>query len=307
MTIVHDRPIYPMRVVLRRTGLSPDLLRAWERRYGVVSPGRTAGGQRLYSEADVERLTLLRRATYYGHAISQLAELDNEAIERLVAEASPDLPTAHDAEEGSAIVAQCLESIEWMDGAGLDTTLRRAALGLGPVQFAEAVVSPLVKSIGDRWHAGELRIVQEHLATGVLRQVVDSLLNFGRTSSRAPVIVTATPTGQHHEVGAMLAALIAASRGWRPVYLGPDLAGEEIAVAVERSQASAVGLSLVYPVNDEAVDADLRTLANAAGGRIPIFVGGPAAAERRALLDRLGLTFLPNFSALVDRLTPVSG
>jgi MerR family transcriptional regulator, light-induced transcriptional regulator len=309
MSIVHDRPIYPMRVVLRRTGLSPDLLRAWERRYGVVAPGRTAGGQRLYSEADVERLTLLRRATYYGHAISQLAGLDNPAIEGLVAEASTDLPVGNVGNgggESGAIVAECLESIEWMDGAGLDTTLRRAALSMGPVRFAEAVVSPLAKAIGDRWHAGELRIVQEHLATGVIRQVVGSLLSFGRVSSRAPVIVTATPTGQHHEVGAMLAAMVAASRGWHPVYLGPDLAGEEIAVAVERSQASAAGLSLVYPLDDAAVDEDLRTLAQAVGGRIPMFVGGPAAAERRPLLDRLGFSFLPNLSSLVDRLAPVA-
>src|SRR5512141_668232 len=76
-------PRYPVRLVALRTGLTPHVLRAWERRYGVVSPGRTEGGQRLYSELDIERLRLLRRLTDGGHAIRRIASLPLAELARL--------------------------------------------------------------------------------------------------------------------------------------------------------------------------------------------------------------------------------
>lgn len=302
-----SRPLYPMRVVLRRTGLSPDLLRAWERRYRVVAPGRTQGGQRLYSEADVERLTLLRRATLYGHAISQVAALDNTALMRLLEEAPREPPpdAAGEAErnaDASAAVARCLEAIRWMDGAALDATLRQAALAMGPLRFAETVVSPLVTEIGERWHRGDLRIVQEHLATSVIRQVVAGLMAFSRTTGDGRILLAATPPGQIHEVGAMLAAAVAASVGWTPVYLGPDLSGEEIAVAAQRLGAQGIALGITLPGDPAEVGRDLTSLVKAVGGSVPIWVGGPGTEGLEPLLARLGIERVASMSELAERL-----
>jgi methanogenic corrinoid protein MtbC1 len=305
MTIDPTRPLYPMRVVLRRTGLTPDLLRAWERRYGVVAPGRTSGGQRLYSEADVERLTLLRRATLFGHAISQVAGLENGEIARLLFEPPvADLPGVDTTAPGEAtcVVAQCLEAVKWMNGAALDTSLRQAAMTMGPVRFTEHVVAPLVHEIGERWHGGELRIVQEHLATSVVRQVVGEMMSFARPSPDGKTLVAATTSGQLHEIGAMLAAALAASRGWRPIYLGADLAGEEIAEAAERTGADAVALSIVFPTDDGSIAADLTTLAKRIGRDVSLYAGGTAAAAQRPLLDRLGIEYLEQLSDLATRL-----
>lgn len=289
-----------MRVVLRRTGLSPDLLRAWERRYGVVSPGRTGGRQRLYSEADVERLALLRRTTLYGHAISQIAELSNEELERLLAttpvEERPGPPASGD--EAVAAVTRSLEAIGWMEGATLDAVLRQAALSLGPLRFAEAVLAPLVREVGERWHRGELRIVQEHLATSVIAGVVGSLMAFSRAAPGGPTLVSATTSGQQHELGAMMAAVIAGSLGWKPVFLGADLPGEEIALAADRLEARAVALSLVFPIEDPAIERDLTALATAGAGKIAIYAGGPTADHHHALLERLGIRRLDSLTAL---------
>ena len=75
------QPRYPLRAVIRRTGLTADVIRAWERRYGAVSPSRSEGGQRLYSEHDVIRLSLLRKATAEGHSIGEIARLDDASLE----------------------------------------------------------------------------------------------------------------------------------------------------------------------------------------------------------------------------------
>lgn len=309
MTLSIDNPVYPVRIVLRRTGLTAELLRAWERRYEVVHPGRTQGGQRLYSEADVERLLLLKRATAYGHSIGRVAQLTSEEVAGLL-ETAPELtiakPIAESSDYASSVRQRGLEALGWMDGATLDALLRQAAVRMGPVAFAEHFVVPFVREVGDLWHQGKLRIVQEHLATSTIRHVMSNLLAFTVTTPTAPVFVAATTSGQHHEIGALLAAAIAAGEGWRAVYLGPDLPGEEIAIAADRLRARAVGISIVYPVEDPAIEPDLRTLSQALGTRTPVFVGGEGSRHHRTLLDELNLRPIETFDGLRVELSRVS-
>ena len=309
MTLSMDNPVYPVRIVLRRTGLTAELLRAWERRYQVVHPGRTQGGQRLYSEADVERLLLLKRATAYGHSIGRVAQLTNDEVAGLL-EAAPQRaatrPTETSLDYSTSIRQRGLEALGWMDGGTLDALLRQAAVQMGPVAFAEQVVVPFVREIGDLWHQGKLRIVQEHLATATIRQVMSNLLAFTVTTPSAPVFIAATTSGQHHEIGALLAAAIAAGEGWRAVYLGSDLPGEEIAIAAERLRARAVGISLVYPAENPAIEPDLRALSQALGTRTPVFIGGEAARHHRSLIDRLQLRPIENLDGLRLELSRVS-
>lgn len=310
MALSHDSPVYPVRIVLRRTGLTAELLRAWERRYEVVAPGRTQGGQRLYSESDVDRLLLLKRATLYGHSIGRVAQLSNDEIAGLL-ETVPHQPeptgTEPQSDYSASIRRRCLEAVGWMDGGALDGLLRQAAVRLGPVQFAEQVVVPFVREIGEMWHDGKIRIVQEHLATATIRQVMSNLLAFTVAPASAPIFVAATTSGQHHEIGALLAAAIAAGEGWRAVYLGADLPGEEIAAAAERLRARAVGVSIVFPADSVAIEPDLRALSQALGTRIPVFVGGEGARHHRALLDQLQLRTIETLTDLRTELGRVSG
>jgi len=309
MSLGKNDPVFPVRIVLKRTGLTAELLRAWERRYEVVSPGRTEGGQRLYSEADVERLQLLKRATLYGHSIGRIAQLANHEIAGLLEAAPQPILSASTESQGDyagIVRRQCLETIGWMDGAALDSLLRQAAMRLGPIQFAEQIVAPFVREIGELWHQGKLRIVQEHLATATIRQVMGNLLAFTATAPSAPVFVVATSSGQHHEIGALLAAAVAAAEGWRVVYLGTDLPGEEIAVAAERLRARAVGLSLVFPIEDPAIETDLRAVSQGLGARIPVFVGGEGARHHRSLLERLQLRGIGSFDDLRTALSRAS-
>ncbi|MGE0439280.1 MAG: MerR family transcriptional regulator [Gemmatimonadales bacterium] len=304
-----SHPIYPVRVVLRRTGLSAELLRAWERRYGVVAPSRTEGGQRLYSESDVTRLSLLRRATLHGHAISRVAELTNQEIEELIDEATaPGVPGevgGADAIAGTARAA-AMQAIQWMDGATLDSGLRRAAMVLGPVSFAEQVVAPLVREIGDLWHAGRLRIVQEHLASTTIRQVLSGILAFTPANPDAPLFVSATTSGQRHELGAMLAATVAAAQGWRSLYLGPDLPGAEIGLAAARLRAAAIGLSFVYPAASADNAQDLAELAEAVGRNTPVYLGGAAAGAQQSAGEH-GFIIIESLKDLGTRLAAAGG
>ena len=170
----NDLPRHPVRVVAQRSGLSTHVLRAWERRHQVVSPARSDGGPRLYSDADIERLTLLRQLTSHGGAIGQLAQLPREELARL-ARADQAERVGEGAAEGEGEAARWRESalraIEALDGVSLRRQLERGVVALGVHPFLDRVVTPVLIEVGQRWRSGAMGIAHEHLATAVFRQV----------------------------------------------------------------------------------------------------------------------------------------
>lgn len=301
---VKDLPRHPMRVVIRRTGLSPDLLRAWERRYGVVAPSRSGGGQRLYSDADIERLTLLHRVTTLGRSIGQVAELDDAALARLVVEDEAAMPvatplaTSDAAAPADAYLLRALRAIEAMDATMLESTLRTAAISLPISALTERVVAPLLTQVGARWHQGTLRASHEHLASAASRRILSWVASQAAVDPAAPGIVVTTPAGQVHEIGALLAAATAATEGWRVTYLGADLPAEDIAAAVTESGAGVVALSLIFPLDDAGVHEQLRRLVSLLEPDIRLVVGGSGADSYRTTLERLGAQVVRDLTTL---------
>ena len=275
-------PRHPVRVVAQRTGLSSHVLRAWERRYAVVAPTRTEGGQRLYSDADIERLSLLHTLTAAGGAISQLARLPSDELSRMARE-EPPVRAPETGPDGSAERwrASALQAIEMLDSGALRHELGRAALALGVPQFLDQVVSPVMREVGTRWHDGQLGIAHEHLATAVVREVLGWVREAAETAGAAPALVVATPSNQWHEGGALLVAATAAAEGWRVTYLGANLPGLEIAGAAMRTGARAVALSLIHPDDDPAVGSHLQALRQSLPAGVTLLVGGSAAPAYR--------------------------
>jgi MerR family transcriptional regulator, light-induced transcriptional regulator len=296
--------LHPMRVVTRRTGLSPDLLRAWERRYEVVTPSRSKGGRRLYSDADIERLRLLYRATLAGRSIGLVADLSPDALAAVVRQdAAADSkrddsadpltggsgPRAlHALPSGAPYLASGMRAVERLDAALLEAILRRAVVVLPAVTFLDAVVVPLLADVGTRWREGTLRPVHGHLASVVLRRVLDRVIESAGSPLATSNVVVATPAGQTHEFGALLVAATVAAEGWRVTYLGTDLPAEDIGEAAVRTRAGAVALSLVYPAGDVAVGDELRRLRRILPARVALLVGGAASASYAAVLDDIG-------------------
>jgi DNA-binding transcriptional MerR regulator/methylmalonyl-CoA mutase cobalamin-binding subunit len=300
---------HPMRVVTRRTGLSADLLRAWEKRYEVVKPARSSGGRRLYSDADIERLRLLYRATLAGRGIGQVAALSAPALAALVrrdadaerADADGRAPSAGAGAPAPATteyLAGASRAIERLDAHALEAVLRRAVVALPVATLLEELVTPLLERIGGRWREGTLRPVHGHLATVVLRRVLDRVIDTASAPDASPHLVVATPAGQAHEFGALLTAATAAAEGWRVTYLGAGLPAEDIAEAAVRTRARAVALSLVYPAGDAAVGHELRRLRALLPVGVTTLAGGAAASAYRTPLDETGTRLLGDLGEL---------
>lgn len=299
-------------VVSRRTGLKPDLIRAWERRYGAVEPARSEGRHRLYSDAEVERLALLREAVEGGRNIGDVATRSNEELEELIAgdraaAFRPPGPVrrlpsrrgdAGDEESAEAILETCLAAVRNLDTQELELSLERGVVALSRFKVLLQVVVPLMQRIGELWHQGELRPLHEHLASGVVRTFVGALRSGQPPAPGAPRLLVTTPARQRHELGALIAATCAAEEGWAVTYLGADLPAEEIAAAAHRTEALAVALSITYPPDDPALRRELESLGRLLPEGTRLLVGGRSAGGYEETLQAVGARRVEDVPAL---------
>lgn len=299
-------PRHPIAVVAERTGLSQDLLRVWERRYGVVNPARGPGGQRLYSDGDIARLSLLHSATRAGRSISHVARLSTPELAALVDEdmaARQRRPTAPVAvSRGQDVVADAMELARSLDSATLDDRLRRSVATLGISTFIESVAAPLLRRVGDEWHAGRFSLAQEHLVSSVLHDIVSESMRSFTNQSGAPRILVATPAGERHAIGAVLVGAAAAVEGWHVVYLGADLPANEIAGAAVSAHVRLVAVSIVYVEDRNDVIEEMRSLRSRLPKTIALIAGGSGANAIAADLSGIGVRVEPSVDALAAEL-----
>lgn len=270
-----DVPRHPIGVVTARTGLSSHVLRAWERRYGVVQPGRGATGRRLYSDAEVERLALLSSATRSGRPVASVVSLDTKALRALVADdaehARQGPPPAAWHREQAMLAARALEPER------LERLLRRALLALGTVGFLADVLAPLLAEIGSEWNAGQIGIAEEHAATATISQLLGRLVRDLELPEAQPRLLLATPQGERHSLGALMAAAVAAHDGWRVTWLGADLPAAEIATAARQGRAHVVALSVATMA--DGLETEIAALRRELAPHVWVVVGGAGAAS----------------------------
>ncbi|MDH3283720.1 MAG: MerR family transcriptional regulator [Acidobacteriota bacterium] len=303
-------PRHPIQVVARRTGLTPDALRAWEKRYRAVTPSRAAGGRRLYSDLDVERLLLLRRATGAGRRIGQVATLTTDALrdlvrqdEQAIADAPANRARARPAGSPADMhLEECYRAVKLLRADALETALDDARVELSLPVLIEQVVSPLLERIGEGWKTGSLRIAGEHMASAIVRSLLGVLMRSGTRSAGQPTMVVATPAGQVHELGALMASLTAAEDGWRVSYLGPNLPAEDIAAAAREAGARCLALSIVFPADDPKLPDELRRLRRVLEDDVQILVGGRASSRYHEVFQEIGARRLSALGDLRDEL-----
>ncbi|MBW3625793.1 MAG: MerR family transcriptional regulator [Armatimonadetes bacterium] len=292
-----DTP-YTMKAVAQKTGLSPHVIRVWEKRYGAVQPRRTQTNRRLYSEADVERLRLLRQATLAGHGIGQIAQLPTDKLHALVPTGyeSPS-PSRESSGDPRQVFDGCIRAATDLDSPTLEGILHQASVSLSRPVLLEEVLMPVMHRVGELWREGALRVAHEHMTSAIVRTFLGTLGGAYEPSLHAPSLIVATPPGQLHELGALAVAATAASEGWRVTYLGPSLPADEIAGAAHQNGSRAVALSIIYPADDPHLDAELAKLRRSLNKSVAIIVGGRSAAAYHDTLYRVGALRLDDLTA----------
>jgi MerR family transcriptional regulator, light-induced transcriptional regulator len=259
----------------RRAGVSIDRLRAWERRYGLLEPVRTAGGYRLYSPADEGRVRAMQAQLAAGVSAAEAAAAVLHAAQADIA--GPDGVRRRRAELAAALAG--------FDEPGAVGLLDALFAQLGDEQALDAVVFPVLRQVGDRWACAELHVGQEHFAS----TLVEARL-LGRFQAlpdgSGPHALLACAPGERHTLGLVALAIALRHRGRRVTYLGADTPIPDLRRSVEQLDPALVVLSAVMPGRFADAVPDLRELAR----RVPLALGGPGAG--RALADAVGARLL---------------
>ena len=239
-----DAPRWRIGELSRRVGLPADTLRAWERRYGLLSPERSAGGYRLYSEADEARLRRMAELLETGLSTAEAARIAGAE------------PTPAGGVDGLA--ASLRGAFARLDVAGAEAVFDRMVLELTVDAAVGEVVLPCLRQLGDDWEAGRATVGEEHLASGVVQS---RLLALGRDWDRGvgPLVVLGCMPGEQHAIGLICFGLALRARGMRIAYLGADTPLEEAEQIASRRDATAIVLSAVVPERSE--NARMRLIA----------------------------------------------
>ena len=312
MTNEHNLPKHPIQVVSRRTGLSADVIRAWERRYTAVQPQRASNGRRLYSDIDIEKLGLLRRATSAGRRIGDIA---SETMEQLYALVETDDQAAAQARNlpserpntGSVMeyFEECLDAVNNLAPNTLRASLSNAAKNLGIPFLLEDLLRPLMAYIRDECRRGNMRIAQERLATSVLRSYMGAMAISDSTEDLRYKLVVSTPIGQSYDLIALRMAAAAQSYGWGPIYLGTELPIEEIAYTTKQTKAQVIALGIARPSDDPHLPNTLRSLRSRIGPATSIIVCGDAVSGYTEVIQEINAIAVQTMGELrmeLDRL-----
>lgn len=271
--MVDDRAVLRIGEVARRTGVAVPTLRAWERRYGLLSPARTEGGHRLYSEADIGRVRGMQRLLDEGWSAAAAAR----EVLREPASVTPLRPVPASGQASGDLVSRLEAAIESFDGTSADAAMDDVFARFDVPRALDEVVLPLLRRVGEGWQDDPRVIAREHFATNTLRPRLQRLL-------RAPVrpgarsCVAAAPEAEDHDLGLLAAAVVAADAGWRVHYLGARMPTMAMERSVSDLDPDLVLIGSMFRSHAEEFLAD-----EARFGRASVVLGGPGFLPSDAL------------------------
>lgn len=274
---------YPIRAVASLTGVNAVTLRAWERRYGLVKPMRTAGGQRMYTRADIDAIHRVLAMLEKGVAISQVPR-DLAAPSRAAGNATARRAASPWLEWRARMVA----AVSQFDEDRLEDTYDEV-LALYPSDVVTArLLVPLLVELGERWRDATGSVAEEHFFGVYLRNKLGARFHHRARRSSGPRLLAACLPGEQHEAGLLLFALAAHEQGFRPVLLGADMPLAELPPAAARSRSDAVVLSGSMPPRPGLFEQELPALV--AGLHVPVFVGGARSVRDGEAIAAAGAT-----------------
>lgn len=271
----------------RRVGVSPDVLRAWERRYGVLSPRRSSAGQRLYTAADEQRVRRMQRSISSGYSPGVAARLAIRETEAAGAEPAAVAADAVAVPALGELAGTLRDSLLALADGRANRTLDLLLTGYGTEPVVVRVILPLLHEIGERWARNELTVGQEHFASGLLTGRLRALSR-GWDEGDGPRVLAACPAGEAHDLGLLCFSLLMRQRGLRITYLGASVPSDSLFDAAERVQPA---LAVIAGVREEPFWDSYEALAELSF-LYPLMLGGAGAG--RALGDALRAQVLPD-------------
>jgi DNA-binding transcriptional MerR regulator/methylmalonyl-CoA mutase cobalamin-binding subunit len=286
-------PGLPIASVERETGLSKDALRVWERRYGFPTPGRDANGERLYSPAQVRRLSRIKRLMDRGHRPGKLLALDEAALLSLDAASSTALATPEHAQ-----LDAWLDWVKTHNSEALQQAYHREMAKRGMAGFVQDIVAPLIVCVGEAWARNEIGVFEEHLFSQRLENLFRTALANMTPQRGHPRVLLTTLSGEEHTLGLLMVEALLVVEDAYPVLLGPQTPIDEIVRAARIKKVDAVCLSFSTAYSTTLASQGLRDLRQMLPADTQLWAGGHGIKPIRKPID--GVHLMPEFRDLFD-------
>ena len=273
----------------RAIGIAVETLRTWESRYGFPVPERKPSGHRVYPVSAVPRLRRISQALQLGHRAGQVVGASEEALGRLL-ETSAATPVASTTSLAAAgLPAEdlpgMLRLVKAFDGERLTRRFLADWARMGPVEFLEARIAPLIRAVGEGWENGTLEIRHEHFLSERIGDLLRSLRLPLEERATGPLVVFATLPGETHGLGLQMSALVLASAGCRILYVGTEVPIPQLAALARDLSVRAVAVSVSAATKGPPSAAALRKLREVLPRRIVLLAGGDGAPPARPGID----------------------
>jgi MerR family transcriptional regulator, light-induced transcriptional regulator len=269
----------------RATGIAVETLRTWESRYGFPVPERKPSGHRVYPLSAVPRLRRVAQALSLGHRAGQVVGASDEALGRLLESSAGAAPTPTSPAAAAIAPAEdvpgLVRLVKAFDGERLTRLFLADWARMGPVEFLETRIGPLVRAVGEGWKNDDLEIRHEHFLSERVGDLLRSLRMPLEERAAGPLVVFATLPGEAHGLGLQMSALVLAAAGCRVLYLGTEVPVAQIASLARDLAARAVAVSVSSATKGPASATALRKLHEALPRRVLLLVGGDGAPPAR--------------------------
>ena len=290
--------------VAKLTGLSKDVIRVWERRYGLLKPIRGTNRYRNYSDEDVALLRYIKSEMDKGASIGILAALGREhLLSRLRTQATPPVVGETSYER---LVGELLATLEPLDRVTFERRLNGAVAVIPFEEALENILLPLQRRVGELWHDSRVSVAIEHYVTKQVQQKLFTAMNHLPINEDGPKVVVACPAGQFHEIGAQAVAYRCGVRGCRVYYLGPNVPTAALASLCVQVQPHLALLSLPLAMPETEMVQLAKELAEQVGLICRVMAGGPGALAAKHILENEKIEVLNDLGALTQRLLTLS-
>lgn len=286
--LTEKNPLYNVKMVARETGLTPAVLRAWEKRYGILEPQRSKGGQRLYSAEDISLLKWLVARKGEGMSISRAIDVwRDQSLHPASLPGIPPVDQVNRTEEGDMLarlaqdwVQACLSYHE-LDA---ELAIAKALAIASPERVCTRVIQRGLAELGEGWYQGKVSVQQEHFASALASRRLDALLSVASEPSRRGRILAACPPGEEHDLVLKMLSFILRWHGWEVIYLGANVSLERLDATLSATSPRLV-LSTAQTLPAAASLVDLAKVAQSQA--IPLAYGGGIFPEIQGLTGRI--------------------
>ncbi len=283
------KPRHLIQVVGRRTGISSDVIRAWERRYGAIVSERTDTNRRLYTDADIEKLTLLKRAINAGRRIGDIANLSYDDLFELVMGDESNTAKSYKRPSTGTVMElfdEATNAVYEMDSSRLETALSNAVAMLSTTDFMLEFLKPLHTHINDECARGSLRFVQEKFAKLCIRNCLANLsVTFRSAKDEGPKLLIGSLTSEFENLDTIMHIIVAQNIGWDVTYVGNGVPHDELIFMANKIKARAMVIALNHPRDIARKTHEIKTIKETAEQKDNIVLIGKETSNYRQLAD----------------------